>query len=182
MQFLTKNKKVIIPLAAAALIGGVGIVYWLNLKTEPSHTGTVEIGRTAENKPISINYDMKYSFKDFTNRSLRDAKDLNGKTIYASVFLQEIPDSRIFPENMKGVTFVNCNLDNVYIPPGNTVIGGSQRRFRVQNDLRDWLIDENNKPIEPLDKEYWESEGYSVDPKDIPDKPLKDISEIKLKE
>jgi len=178
MQFSIKNKKIIISLIVIVVAGGTGVI-WLKLRKTPRGKATVEIGRTVENRPVTIDYDLKYSFKDYTNRNLLDAKDLNGKTIYATVFMQEIPDSRIFPEGMKGVTFVNCNLDNVIVPEGNTVIDGSRKRFKVQNDLRDWLIDENNKPIEPLNKEYWMEQGYSVDPKDIPRQPLKDISEIK---
>ena len=173
---LTKNKKIIISVAVAVLIGGIGIVA-VKLRKAPREYGTVEIGRTSSNEPVTVAYDMKYSFKDYTNSPRVDIP--NDVVVYATMFLQEMPDSHIFPENMKGVTFVNCNLDNVYIPEGNTVIGGSHKRFKVQNDLRDWLIDENNKPIELIGKEYWESEGYSVDPKDIPSKPLKDISEIK---
>jgi hypothetical protein len=176
MEFLKKNKKIAIFLGAAVLIGGVGVA-WMKLKKPPRDYGTVEIGRTADWQPITVTYDLKYSFRDFTNNPKVDIPD--GTIVYASVFYQETPNSHIFREKMKKVTFVLCNLDNVVIPPDNTVMGGSHKRFQVQNDLRDWLIDENNKPIEVMDKEYWESQGYSVDPKDIPDKPLKDISEIK---
>ncbi len=99
-----------------------------------------------------INYNKKYncsdefSFKDFTGRSNLEVLGI----IYGSCFSQEIPDSRIFPDTMTGVTFIKCNLDNVFIPNGNTVIDCSQRRFKVQNDLNDWITDDKGVPTEPI--------------------------------
>lgn len=144
--------------------------------------GKVLIG-VLDGVPYEITCDDEYSFRDFTHRKLTDhgiiESDLSNKIIYASCFSQENPDSHIFPEDMTGVMFYNCNLDNVYIPPGNTVIGGSQRRFKVQNDLRDWEIDGTDTPKEVINKEYWISQGYSVDPKDIPATKLEKIEDIK---
>lgn len=88
---------------------------------------------------------MIKSFTDYTGQLLTD--ETAEGVIEASCFSQERPDSRIFPEGMTGVTFLRCNLDNVFIPEGNTVEGGSQRRFMVQEDGYDWLVDENNNPI-----------------------------------
>ena len=89
------------------------------------------------------------SFTDYTGRNLSDCA-IEGDIIESSCFSQEMPDSHIFPEKMKGVTFRRCNLDNVYIPPGNTVENCSQRRFKAQDDGEDWLVDENNKPLSLL--------------------------------
>jgi hypothetical protein len=50
---------------------------------------------------------------------------------------------------MTGTTFVNCNLDNCFIPPGNTVTGGSQRRY-ISNADGDWLVDADNNIVGPL--------------------------------
>ncbi|MFZ2937603.1 MAG: hypothetical protein WA066_02740 [Candidatus Omnitrophota bacterium] len=116
----------------------------------------------------SFTYDDKYSHKDFTGRKLLDVKDLNGITIFGSCFSQEIPDKHIFPDNMAGVTFINCNLDNVFIPIGNTVIGGSKRRFKVQKDARDWEINDEGIPVKVISEKQWVMNGFSVDPKDIP--------------
>lgn len=100
---------------------------------------------------------MDYSHKNFTGQSFieRTTSDgetviLNGQTITGSCFSHEKPDAHIFPDDMTGVTFINCNLDNCFIPAGNTVVGGSQRRFIVQDDGFDWIIDENNQPMEKL--------------------------------
>lgn len=127
-------------------------------------------------------YNDEYSHKDFTGRKLLNAKDLNGITIFGSCFSHEIPGTKVFPDDMKDVTFINCNLDNVYIPAGNQTIGCSQRKFKVQNDLMDWILDEDLKPKEPIMKKEFEKLGISIDPKDIPkDKMDESIIEQKLK-
>lgn len=127
-----------------------------------------------------IEFDDKLSGKDFTGKSLKDEHILPGTNIYASVFYQENkPDEHIFPEDMAGVSFYNCNLDNVYVPLGNTIIGGTHKNMMVQNDLRDWEIDETAKPIKVSNEKYWIAEGCSVDPKDIPLTKIVDTSLIK---
>lgn len=83
------------------------------------------------------------------------------------------PYKHIFPETMTGVTFRRCNLDNIYIPPGNIMIdigweACGHRRIRAQNDLEDWIVDATGEPIEPLDIERFQEEGKSIDPNDIP--------------
>jgi len=125
----------------------------------------------------------KYSWKDFTGRTLTDAKDLKDMVIFGSCFSQEIPDTKVFPDDMKDVTFIGGNLDNVYIPEGNIVIGGTQKRFQVQNDLEDWIIDKDNKPIEPIAKDKFIELGISIAPKDISKEKLsKSITEAKREE
>jgi hypothetical protein len=129
------------------------------------------------------NADEKYSWKDFTGRTLQDAKDLDNKIIFGSCFSQEIPDTKVFPDDMKNVTFIGGNLDNVFIPAGNIVIGSTQRRFKVQNDRSDWILDKDNKPIEPIDKEKYIELGLSIDSKDLPkDMMDENIIEKKQKE
>ena len=129
-----------------------------------------------------MNCNEKYSFKDFTHQSFRDVTDLiPGMVIVGSCFYQENkPDSHIFPETMTGVTFLRCNLDNIFIPPGNTVgaiqgVESTQKRIKVQNDGYDWLLDEKHKPIEPYDKKALlkfpeQAAGRILDPKDLPAK------------
>lgn len=92
----------------------------------------------------------KYSFKSLMNRSHTDETDMSNLIIYMSSLYNEQPDSRIFPSGMTGTTFINCNLDNLIIPPGNTVIGGSHIRFKAQEDGFDWELDQNNQPIRKL--------------------------------
>jgi len=95
-----------------------------------------------------VNYECcdNYSGADFTGSSLSDHAGMDGKVIYGSCFSQEVPDSHIFPDDMQGVLFLNCNLDNVFVPEGNFIRGGSRRRFKVQEDGYDWYVDENNQP------------------------------------
>lgn len=114
-----------------------------------------------------------YSFKDFTGQSLAHipVNELTGD-IVGSCFSHETPGTIVFPTNMVAV-FKRCNLDNCIIPVGCTIesdkgIASSQRRFKVQNDLEDWEINEADEPTEPLSKKYFESLGLSTDPKDIP--------------
>lgn len=115
-------------------------------------------------------YNPEYSFKDFTGQKISIP---DGSVVYGSCFSQEIPDNHIFSEDMKGVTFVKCNLDNVFIPEGNTVTHSTQRRFKVQNDLNDWEIDENNEPVRPIDFHIYEKRGLEV-PK------VEDIPQVKV--
>ncbi len=110
----------------------------------------------------------QFSQKDFTGWDWNDRERLDGETIEGSCFSQETPDSHIFPEDMTGVTFIHCNLDNVFIPDGNTVKDCSQKRFLVQNDLRDWYIDADDKPVEVIGKKGWELQGYPTDKGSIP--------------
>ncbi len=149
------------------------------------YAGEVEIGRDKDGKAIKIIYDDKLSFKDFTTGTLRDrtAEELNGKTIYASCFSKETPDTPIFPDGVKNVTMVSCNLDNCAIPNGVTVIGGANRRFSIQNDRNDWEVDKDNKPIKPLDTEQYIKLGVSIDPKDLPATMMtENILEVKQRE
>lgn len=120
----------------------------------------------------------KYSYKNFTNTVMTDAdvNELNNTIIVGSCFYQEnLPDRHIFPDNMTGVVFKRCNLDNVYIPSGNFVETegankSTHKKIKVQNDLDDWILDGTLKPKEPMNKEQRLKSGVSIDPKDIPDK------------
>ncbi len=64
------------------------------------------------------------SFTDYTGRILKDEPGFvftPGAVIDRSCFSQENPDSVIFPADLV-VTFHCCNLTNVVIPAGCTVI------------------------------------------------------------
>lgn len=116
----------------------------------------------------------KYSFEDFTNQKFFDMTDLNGSVIVGSCFYQDPnsqdadPRVKVFPDDMRGVTFIECNLDNVYIPPGNTVDPlCSCRRIKRQNDGESWILNEDLEPIEPLRKERLAAVGGNVVPRKI---------------
>lgn len=109
------------------------------------------------------------SFKDFTGRNLRNEKIEPGETIEASCFSQEKPDTHVFPDDMTGVTFLRCNLDNVFIPEGNLMIDCRQRRFLVQNDGNDWEVDENNLPVQLLNNKIFTKLGLDAPtPEELP--------------
>lgn len=104
-----------------------------------------------------------------TGWDLSHEGNLNGLVIYNSCLSNETPDAQTLPQGLFGVIFIACNLDNVFIPPGNTVIDCTTRQFKVQNDLEDWIIDPVAKtPIEPVNKKFFLIRGLSIDPKDIP--------------
>ena len=128
----------------------------------------------------------KYSYKDFMDKTFLDVpvKEFNNTLIVGSCFYQqEEPNKKVFPEGMKGVTFVKCNLDNVYISKGNKIETGCHRKLKSQNDLSDWVLDDELNPIEPMDKKEREKLGLSIDPKDIPkNKMTEPLLHQKLKE
>lgn len=112
------------------------------------------------------------SFKDV------DPKEFNNTIIRSSCFYQECREDEevikdIFPDGMKGVVFIDCNLDNIYIPPGNIVKNSSNRRIKVQNDWEDWILEKKQgkwKPKKPMNKERRLKAGISINPKYIPKK------------
>ena len=119
----------------------------------------------------------KYSFGDFTHKSFKDqpTKDFDNSCIKGSCFYQESKYGEeevvkdIFPDGIKGVEFVRCNLDNVLIPADNTVDKrSSKNKVQVQNDLDDWILNDDKTPKEPMNKESRIELGISVDSKDIP--------------
>lgn len=126
-----------------------------------------------------------YSFQDFTNQHLRAATDLNDIIVVGSCFYQVCseeflgdPFMRIFPGDMYGVTFVECNLDNVYVPPGNVMHECSHRRIKRMADGEYWFVDENIKPTEPIHKKRLMRLKENVDPRKIP---TEKISEADLR-
>lgn len=130
--------------------------------------GKIELGEPGFEGQI-LEYDDKYSGKNFHDQDLSDRVDLKGITIFGSNFYSETPDIKIFPDGMKDVKFVNCNLDNVVIPSGNIIQNCSTRRFKVQNDGNDWEVDLNNSPIKPLNSWVFTKFNLPIpEPKDIP--------------
>ena len=129
----------------------------------------------------------KYSFKNFAAQSFKHlpASEFDNTIIKGSCFAQEIPHEEefaikdIFPDGMTGVTFQRCNLDNVLIPVGNIIesadgIESTNKKIQRQNDLEDWILDENDNPIEPMNKKEYIKLGISTDPKDIPETKLEE--------
>ena len=70
---------------------------------------------------------------------------------------------------------MNCNLDNVTLPRGVTVTGGSHRLVKRQNDGGDWVCDwATAQPVAPTDIKTRLREGINVDPAKLPAKRLTD--------
>ncbi len=132
---------------------------------------------------IDYDVDDELSFKDFTGWDFNDRPeyDFSNKIVYASCFSNETPDNAIFNLKTENTTFIKCNLMNVKVPDKSIVIDCQTQRFKVQNDLEDWIISEvDNIPIEPLNKLVFEKLNISTDPADIP--PTKQDENITAKE
>ncbi len=115
--------------------------------------------------------DEKLSRRIFTNWEFlsRPEYDFTNKVIYDSCFYNENPDSDIFPLTTQNVTFINCNLNNIVLDPSFTVLGGSHKRIKCQNDLNDWLLDDFDNPVTPLDVHIYEKLKLPIpSPLDIP--------------
>ena len=127
----------------------------------------------------------KYSHKDFSHKTFVDTKpeEWNDTEVVNSCFYNETPNTKVFPDGIKDVQFIDCNLDNVVVPETCTIEGGCHRLIQVQNDLEDWILDKDLKPVEPLRKAQIQRLGLSVDPRDIPlDRVAEPPVETKLKQ
>ena len=91
-----------------------------------------------------------YSDKDFTGQDLSGRDDMDNLFIEGSCFAQQIPNTESLPSSLTGTTFYYCNLDNVKIPAGNTVISCSTRKIKTFDDGLDWLVDDDLNQISPL--------------------------------
>ena len=125
----------------------------------------------------------EFSYKDFTQENLgflHPAK-FNNTRILGSAFFQDFPNTRIFPSGMMGVEFCGCGLDNVILPPGNTILSkdhpdnltkmpGQNRRLQLQNDMEWWELDNDLKPIIPANLKTVEQNKGNIDPTKIPEK------------
>lgn len=111
----------------------------------------------------------KYSYKSFQNKKFLDvpASDFDGEIIGSNFYQENKPNSEIFPAGIS-CTFSRCNLDNVAIPKTCVVDGGSNKQIKVQNDLTDWVLNSEGKPVEPMDRPFREAKNISCDPRDIP--------------
>lgn len=128
----------------------------------------------------------KYSFRDFSNKSFLDIPviEFNNTIIKGSCFYQEnYPNKDIFPSGMVGVVFDNVNLDNVHIDKSNNIILDSctNKKIQVQNDWDDWILDNNFKPIEPINKKQRLKAGISIKPEDIPKEKFTEEERLEFK-
>jgi len=120
----------------------------------------------------------KFSYKDFSDKSLKEykAEDLNNSDIIGSCFYQQDKvNADIFPDGIKNVTFIDCNLDNVKIPLMCFMKDCCNHQLKVQADKELWRVDSKTlKPIEPHSKAKFVKLGLSILPKDIveSDKPI----------
>ena len=102
----------------------------------------------------NIQVDDRFSFKSFVNQTLKDSftpQDFApGMIIYRSSFYHEKPNSETFHNGMYGVTFIHCNLDNVYVPPGNILEHCSQNVFKSIDGIDQFLSPDLKKVLGPV--------------------------------
>lgn len=130
-----------------------------------------------------IQYDgQEIEMSDEFSFSKGNPKDIpNDINVYGTCYSVEEPDTEVFRKDLKGVTFYNCNLDNCFIPEGNTVIGGTHKRFKVQNDGNDWVLDKFNNPIEPVSAKVYQKYNLPVpNPKGLPTKMVEEIIDLQM--
>lgn len=145
----------------------INVLFLLLVLATTASAGSVQI------EDEIVPYNDEFSFKNFTNWEFisRPEYDFSNKVIYATVFMNEKPGAVIFSDKTENVVFICCNLDNIALPRNSMVVNpgcGSQKRFEVQNDRLDWIVDEQNRPIQLIDEEIWASKGVSIDPEKIP--------------
>jgi hypothetical protein len=127
----------------------------------------------------------KFSHKSFLQQTLTDTdpKDWNDTDVVGSCFYNEKPRTKVFPDGIKNVKFIGCNLDNIVIPETCAMEKCTNKLIQVQSDLNDWILDEDLKPVEPLDKARYIKLGVSYDPKDLPvAKAAENVLETKLRQ
>jgi len=127
----------------------------------------------------------KFSHKDFMHKILTDTdpKDWDDTEVVGSCFYNETPRTKVFPDGIKNVKFIGCNLDNIVIPETCTMEKCTNKLIQVQSDLNDWILDEDLKPVEPLNKARYIKLGVSYDPKDLPGiKVAENVLETKLRQ
>ena len=112
----------------------------------------------------------EYSYKDFTHKTFTETRpeEWNDTEVVGTCFYNLKPKSEIFPEGIRGVKFIRCNLDNIVIPKDCTVEGGCNRLIQEQKDGEDWLLDDNLMPVEPLNKGVYVKLGLSISPAALP--------------
>ena len=117
----------------------------------------------------------KYSYKTWKRQQFTklDVAEFAGEIIGAG-FSQNEPFTDVFPPTLTGTTFVRCNLDNCNIPAGAVVTRGTNKHICQMNDGNYWIIDTYGNPIEPREKERYLELGLSIDPMDLPPKPLEE--------
>jgi len=112
----------------------------------------------------------KYSYQSWKRKTFVDvdAKEFNDSEIIGACFYQDTPYSNVFPPDIEDVVFERCNLDNVNIPAGATVKGGTNQHIATMNDGEYWIVGIDGKPIVPRDAAKFDECRLSKDPRDIP--------------
>lgn len=128
-----------------------------------------------------------YSNKCMTGWDLSGRTDMNNLVIHGLCLSNETPNAQVLPLGLTGTTFLFCNLDNVFVPSGNTIDEScSNRLFQVQADGQDWIVEAaqpqsqafgrvgalhqqiaSYTPVQPLNLAAAITQGKNTDPAQI---------------
>ena len=111
------------------------------------------------------------------------AEEWNNSTIVGSCFYVEGEPRKICPDDVVGVIFSACNLDNRILPKGASMMAkgheksrglpNCRNRIKKQTDLQDWQCKwADDSPVMPQDAKTRKRLGLSCDPKALPEKEL----------
>lgn len=165
-------KKILLILGLA---GGITVSVFLLVPEDtqlPAPTSQMTIG-----EDVFDQYAVDYNCTQKGVVQTIDYANASNKIFYACPLGAEEPDTKLFPDNLTGAVFICSNLDNLFIPEGNTIIDndgtcGSRKVYKVQADGENWILDSKKEPLEPINKELFIKEGKNIDPKDIQTKEI----------
>jgi len=129
-----------------------------------------QIRRDVISKEIT---EMKRGFK-YKSFLTIPVTDFNHTEIIGASFEQREPFTNVFNPQLTGVQFTNCNTDNCNINANCTIVGGTHKQIKTQNDGEYWEVNKDLKPLRPLHPKRYDRLLLSKDPRDLPSKPLQE--------
>lgn len=91
------------------------------------------------------------TFKDMSPNDFSNC-EIHNSCFYQKAKIGDKIPKDIFPDGVENLIFVRCNLDNVLLPKGATMIDSTNKLIQQQIDGLNWIVDKTLKPIELLDK------------------------------
>lgn len=145
-------KKILVPVSIGVLAAGA--IVW-NLIDQPTNYVPPDVFLHSNMEDV-IALQQKADI-NCSKGEQPDLKKLDGKIIYNCNFSQSEPYTKVFPDDVSGVTLVCAQLDNVFLPPGVAVVDGdggcgSHKQFKANpaDKNNDWVVDAQGAFLQPL--------------------------------